>query len=389
MDQYLLEANQMAAELKDWRHYLHQNPELGLDLPVTTVFVKEKLISFGLEPQEISPSALTCLIEGKTSGKTFLLRADMDALPMPETTALPFKSTKENMAHTCGHDLHATMLLGAAKLLQDNRSHFKGTVKLMFQPGEETLEGAKAMIAAGIMESPHVDAAMAMHMMLDGPVGGIGYGHDYMSSSSDNFTIAIKGRGCHGAMPHTGIDPLNAAVHIYQSLQSLIARENPTDAVTALSVCQLTAGGSFNIIPDTAFMRGTLRTYDPKVRRHMKQRIADITRLTAQMFQAEADFTWASAAPSIKSDSQLVQELVRYIDDMDYDFYKIPDYRIPPSEDFSYVSELVPATFLLLCAKVEDNDFPHHNPNVVFDEDALPLGAAIYAQCATQWLNNN
>lgn len=389
MSVYLRKANEMEEDLRSWRRYLHQNPELGLDLPITTAFIVDRLKSFGLAPKEISQSGIVCLVEGKEKGGTFLLRGDTDALPMPEEADLPFKSRKENMAHTCAHDMHATMLLGAAKLLSESRGNFKGTVKLMFQPGEETLEGARSMIAAGLLDNPAVDAAMGMHVMLDGPVGGIGFGTGYMSSSSDSIVIDIMGKGGHGAMPHQSVDPINVGAHIYLACQSLIARENPTNATTALSICQFTAGSSFNIIPDTAYLRGTLRTYDPSVRERMKQRLPEIVGHTAAAFGAKAECSFPKSVPSILSDAELVNDLVGYIDKLGYDFYKIPDYKIFPSEDFSVVSEKVKSTYLVLCAKTEGNDYPQHNPFVVFDEAVMPLGAAIYAQCAAEWLNNH
>ena len=199
---YQEQAKAFESELQVWRRYLHQYPEIGLDLPITTQYIKETLQGFGLEPKEISPSGILCEIEGKEKGKTFLLRGDSDGLPMAEETSLPFKSKHENRAHSCGHDMHTTMLLGAAKLLSENRDTFRGVVKLMFQPGEETLQGAASMIEAGLLENPHVDAALGMHVLLDGPAGGFAYGSGYMSSSSDSFHIKITGKGCHGAMPH-------------------------------------------------------------------------------------------------------------------------------------------------------------------------------------------
>ena len=386
---YQEQAKAFESELQVWRRYLHQYPEIGLDLPITTQYIKETLQGFGLEPKEISPSGILCEIEGKEKGKTFLLRGDSDGLPMAEETSLPFKSKHENRAHSCGHDMHTTMLLGAAKLLSENRDTFRGVVKLMFQPGEETLQGAASMIEAGLLENPHVDAALGMHVLLDGPAGGFAYGSGYMSSSSDSFHIKITGKGCHGAMPHQGIDPIAVAVHIYLTYQHLIARENPTNATTALSVGELSAGSVSNIIPETAIMKGTLRTYDPQVRCHMRKRIEEIAVQTGALFNATVEFTWTGGVPSILSDETLVKELVGYIDKLGYDFRKIPDYKIFPSEDFALVSEKVTSTYLLLYAKKEGNDFPHHSPFVDFDEAALPLGAAIYAQCATQWLNHH
>lgn len=390
MKTYLEKAREIESEILGWRRYLHQNPELGLDLPVTAKYIKETLASFGLEGKEISPSGIVCLIEGKAGpGKTFMLRGDSDALPMPEDTDLPFKSMKEAAAHTCGHDMHSAMLLGAAKLLSENRDAFKGTVKLMFQPGEEVLQGAKSMIDAGLLENPKVDAALGMHVMMDGLVGGIGHGVGALSASSDNYMITIHGKGSHGAQPHNSIDPINVVMHIYQAFQSLIARENPPDQTTIISVCQITSGYATNIIPETAFMQGTLRTYNRDVRDKMVKRIEEIAELTAQMFHARAEFTWKSNVPSILGDEELIGKLVGYIDEMDPGIYKMPNMRMLGSEDFSLVSEKVPSTFIALMANPEGGTYAHHNPKIIFDEGVLVYGSSIYAQCATEWLNNN
>lgn len=373
--------------LKD-RRYLHENAEIGMNLPVTAAYVMRRLREIGLEPKEICSSGVTAVIDGGKPGKTILLRADMDALPMEEHNELPYK-TKTCFAHTCGHDMHAAMLLTAAQMLFEKRDLLQGRVKLMFQPDEESFTGAHHMIEAGILRNPDVDAAMGMHIMLDDKVGTICYGEGNMTSSCDGFKLIIKGKGCHGAMPQLGIDPINVGVHIYLAFQELIAREVPPTETAILTFGQFTAGSNSNIIPETAVLQGTLRTYNKEVRDKLVTRMKEIAQFTAKTYKAEVEYEVLAAIPSIYTEPDMLKEMVGYIREMGGDFKEIPQFRLTPSEDFAFIAQKVPSVFLLNCAKVEGNPYQHHNPGVIFDEGALPIGAAIHAQCAVNWLKNH
>ena len=242
-----------ALELKEetikHRRYIHEHAEAGIYLPKTKAYVIETLKSFGIEPEVCGEGVAATL--GK-EGKVLLLRADMDALPMPEESGEVFACPDQKTAHACGHDFHAAMLLTAAKMLKENEHLLQGTVKLMFQPAEETFEGSKNMIEAGILENPKVDAALAYHVSPGKmPVGIYMYNdNSTMMYSVDGFKIDIKGKGTHGAYPQAGIDPINIAVHIYLALQELIARECDSAHACVLTVGQLQAGTAANIIPD-------------------------------------------------------------------------------------------------------------------------------------------
>ena len=223
-------ADGLQEELVEIRRHLHQNPEIGLELPKTVAFVKEKLTEYGYDPQSCGESGIT-VVAGKKPGKTFLLRGDMDALPIKELTDLSFKSENGYM-HACGHDMHTTMLLGAAKILKEFEDELEGQVKLLFQPGEEILSGSKVCIENGVLENPKVDAGMMMHVF---PFSTLKVGQimptpgGTFMASADWFEINIKGRGGHGSQPETSIDPNNVAVHIYTALQELSARENGSE----------------------------------------------------------------------------------------------------------------------------------------------------------------
>ena len=271
---FLERAMELKEELTANRRWLHQHPELDLETKETTAFVTEKLREMGCNPVPVSPNGVLVTL-GPSTGKTFLLRADMDALPIQEESGLPFASSTDGKAHCCGHDLHTAMLLGAAKLLKERESELTGTVKLLFQPGEENMKGAKAMIRQGILESPHVDAAMAIHVNSVVPTGKLLVFTGPACASSDLFTIKIKGRGGHGSTPNKTIDPLNVAAHILISLQELQARELKAGETGVLTIGSIQGGDTFNVIPSEAVMKGTIRTYSSEVQELLIRRMKE------------------------------------------------------------------------------------------------------------------
>lgn len=383
-------ANSLKDEIVANRRFLHENAEVGDNLPVTTEYVMKELKNLGLEPKEICKSGIVATIKGDKPGKTILLRADMDALPMNESSGLPF-SSKTSCAHTCGHDLHTSMLLGAAKMLLENKENIHGNVKLMFQPAEEIFTGAQAMLDNGLMENPSVDASVDMHVMTEIPLGSIAYRPGYSTSSCDGFEINIQGVGCHGAQPQNGVDPINVGAHIHLALQALIARDTPPDKIATLTICQFTSGNTPNIIPETATLKGTMRTQDKDVRTKLLKRFKDVVEYTAKSFGATAQIKVLSDVPSIYVNPELLETCINYIDEMGYDFNYMKDYIVTASDDYARVSELVPSIFLAIGAGPYEKDkvYPNHNPNVIFNEDCLPMGAAIFAQCAFRWLEDN
>ncbi len=388
MNEFLKRALELNDSIQADREQLHRNPECGMDLPQTTKYVLDRLHAMGIEAEEICQSGVVGLIKGKKPGKVYLLRADMDALPMPEDNELSFKSTVPNMAHTCGHDMHTAMLLAAAQLLKEKEDELEGTVKLMFQPAEETFNGSKTMIEAGVLENPKVDAGSAIHVMLDWAAGAYGYGKGYMTSSCDGFKITVHGKGCHGAMPELGIDPINVGIHIYQAFQNLIAREAGPKETACLTFGQFSAGTTANIIPAEAVLQGTLRTYSQTLREKLVRRMHEIVEAAAAMFGAQVDYEVLSSVPSCYTDPAVLEELKGYVADLGMTCGS-SDYKVTPSDDIAFISEKIPMVYLMLGAKVEGNPFPHHNPKVLFDARSMPYGAAIHAQCAFEWLKNH
>lgn len=389
MTNYFKEALKYKDELIEKRRALHQIPEVGLDLPKTKAYVKGELEELGLEVKEYGTSGLSTLIQGeKGEGKCIMIRADMDALPMSEENGSPFASTG-NTAHTCGHDLHSAIGLTAAKVLLKEKANFKGTVKLMFQPAEEIFAGSKMMIENGILENPQVDRALALHTALDKETGSICYNEGYVATSSDNFKIIIKGKGGHGAYPHTTIDPINVAVNIYTNFLELIARECPPQETSTLTFGMLSAGSNSNIIPDLAEMQGTLRAYNPEVRNKLKTRMLEIIEGLKISTKAEIDLDFFTGVPSLYSDPEFTREIVGYIKNSDFDGELIPDSRIMASEDMALVAEKVPTAYFNVNCKLPGNNFSHHNPGVDFDENMMPIGLGLMLTAVVSWLNNN
>lgn len=393
MNKIMSQAKLIYDDLITIRRTIHSNPEVGAKLPKTKAYVIDKLKEFGYEPQEICESGVVATISGKNPGKTFLLRADMDALPVVEATECDFKSTNGSM-HACGHDMHTAMLLGAAKLLRENQDDIEGTVKLVFQPDEEGFTGAKKMLAAGVLENPHVDAAMAMHVHSGTPSNMVLCGLGNSIAGCNRFRIVVKGTGCHGAMPELGVDPINIAAHIYISLQELIAREIPATKAAVVTIGKFVGGEAPNIIPREVIMEGTIRSLDKEIGEFIFNRINDITVNTAKMFRGEAELIELSSVPPLTNNTDLAKEITSYVKDLiGENLVNLFEGGGMGSEDFASYSYEVPSVYMMLGAGTKQENLlygePMHNEKVVFNEEILATGSAIHAYSAIMWLKNN
>ncbi len=377
-------------EIKASRRWLHANPEISDELDATASFVAEKLREMGYFPREISKNGIIADLGDPRSGKTFLLRADMDALPIVEKTDLDFSSKNTNM-HACGHDMHMAMLLGAARLLKERENELKGMVRLVFQPDEEGLTGARAMIAGGLLKEPEVSAAMAFHIW-PGEIeaGLIAWTDGTIMSSQDRFKITIKGKGGHGARPELSIDPIIVGASIHTSLNEIIAREISAKDTAVLTVGIFKAGDAPNIIPETAILEGTLRTFDERTREFIKQRMVKISTLTAEKYRAECTIEFMGEIPALKNDAKTARELIKYTEELGIKNTYIESEMC--SEDFAFIAQKVPSGYFLLGAGGKNERYKGgslHNPTVVFNEDALIYGAAALAHGAIRWLEEN
>ena len=404
-DQLLEEALQLKETIISNRRYLHSHPETGFDLNETKAYVKQELIDMGYEPVECGRAGLVALAGGKKEGKVFMIRADMDALPVKEEADVDFASTNGRM-HACGHDMHASMLLGAARLLKQHEDEIQGTIKLMFQPAEEIFEGSHDMIENGLLKNPDVDAALMIHVMagMPFPAGTVIVSSPGVSApAADIFRIQVKGKGCHGSMPNTGIDPLNAAAHILIALQEINTRELSVVDQAVLTIGSMNAGTAPNVIPDVVTMGGSLRTYDGEVRDYIKKRLVEIAEGVAKTFRAEAEVTFTSGCPTLNNDKEVSLSCEKYVKELlgPGKAFSVAELnamggggsssKSAGSEDFAYVSQEVPSVMLALAAGQPDKGYcyPQHHPMVKFDEEALAGGSAVYAYTAMRWLEEH
>lgn len=374
------------------RRYFHTNAEVGLDMPKTTAYVIQKLSEYGIEARRCGKGVTATIGSG---GKVILLRADMDALPMAEESGLDFACPTGTEAHCCGHDLHAAMLLTAARMLKEYESELKGTVKLMFQPAEETLQGAKNMIENGILEDPVPDAALAYHVGVGKMPTGLYMYNDSGAAimfSSDRFQIIVHGKGAHGAYPHTAIDPINIGVHIHLALQELIAREVDPFAACALTVGQFNAGSAPNIIPETATLSGSIRTDNKEIREKLCRRLEEVAEKTAEVYGGTASVEWSDGVPPLMCDADLTREIAGYMEELPVPgLREYPGITASASEDFALICDRIPGVMMYLSAGFPDErgEADAHNPKVQFNEDVLPFGAAAYAHSAVKWLETH
>lgn len=396
-EQILREAKALQEEIKSHRLWLHTHAETGFDLAETKPYVKSALTEMGYTVQECGKAGLVTTV-GKPGGKVLLLRADMDALPIAEEADVDF-ACKNGRMHACGHDMHTAMLLGAAKILKAHESELGGTVKLMFQPAEEIFEGSKDMIASGVLENPRPDAALMIHVAagMPLPAGTVVVSAPGVSApAADYFTIRVHGKGCHGSAPQNGIDPLTAAAHILIALQEIHARELSASDEAVLTIGTFHAGEAGNVIPDTATMGGTIRTYDEKTRAYLKERMTAIAQSIAEAFRASAEVSFGSGCPTLVNDKDLSEKVTGYLKGLlganraftTAELNGGKPARGGGSEDFAYVSHEVPSLMLALAAGEPSKGYPYpqHHPKVKFDESVLSTGAAVFVDCALQYL---
>lgn len=379
----LQEAAAYQEQLVQTRRYLHSHPETGFDLKNTTEYVRKELIAMGYEPVMCGKSGIIALAGKKKSGKVFLIRGDMDALPIKEESDVPFSSDNGKM-HACGHDMHTTMMLGAARLLKSHEYEIEGTVKLMFQPAEEIFEGSDDMINAGVLNSPDVDAAMMIHVMAGLPIPAgtvISCDGGVSAPAADYFYIDIQGKGCHGSMPNNGVDPITIAAHIITGLSEINSRELGLSDDAVITIGTINAGNAANVIPDTAHMSGTIRTYDEETRSYIKQRVSDIASNIASAYRGSASVTYGSGCPCLLNNPDLATCSAKYLNELLGPSRTFTAAQLNAmsgggkaskstgSEDFAYVSQKVPSIMFALAAGTPQDGYcyPQHHPKVKFD----------------------
>ncbi|MGN0108239.1 MAG: M20 family metallopeptidase [Hominilimicola sp.] len=374
-------------ELISIRRKLHAIPETDFEEVKTADFIRKKLEEYNIPYTAAAKTGTVALIKGRNSGKTVLLRADIDGLPIKDESDFEVKSEREGYMHACGHDIHTTCLLGAAKILNSMKDSLNGNVKLVFQPAEEGAGGALPMLEEGIMENPHVDGAFALHVESLEKTGNIQIKDGSIMASPDDFEIIIHGVGGHGAYPEKSVNPLAVGAAILEKYHEIPKKYNLPCVVT---ICSFNGGSCRNAIPDTAVMTGTARSIDPITRKKLIELLEAIANDTAKEMNATLDFNFNVLFPPVVNDSKM-NEIVRHsakklncINDV-----VTLDKPSMAGDDFSYFGECVPSAYFKLGVGNTEKGavYPIHNPRFMADEDALPIGSSIMAQTAIDFLD--
>lgn len=373
------------------RRSIHQQPELAYEETRTSALVAARLRELGLDVRTgVGGTGVVGLLRGANSGRTVLLRADMDALPIQEENDVSYVSQTPGVMHACGHDAHTAILLGVARVLSERRDSFAGAIKFMFQPAEEGGAGALRMIEDHVLDDPPVDAAFALHVDAERRVGQFTVRPGPSNASSDRFTIVVRGKGGHAASPHRTIDPIVVGAQIVVALQTLVSREVSPIEPAVLTVGSLTGGTAFNVIPDRAIIRGTVRAYREDVRAHLQQRIGELSQGIALGMRASAELEYRIGYPVLRNDPDkvaLVRDALTSLLGPDAVGDRSPSMG---AEDFSFVLRKVPGAFMYL--GVRDRSWksprPVHTATFDLNEDALPIGVAALSQTALRFLES-
>jgi len=376
----------LVPELIALRHRIHEEPELSGHEEQTAALVAERLRVLGLAPRTgVGGHGVVAEIQGARPGPTIALRADMDALPIEEAGSLPYRSRRQGVMHACGHDGHTTMLVGAAQVLAGLRESLPGRVRLLFQPAEETVNGAMRMCDAGAMEG--VDAIVALHGWPGVPLGTVGIREGAMMASADTFDLVVRGQGGHAAYPHRCVDPILVGAQIVQALQSIASREvDPSDPVV-VSVTRFEAGTAHNVIPETARLAGTFRTLNARTREEMPARIERIAGQIAAAHRAACEAVFTRGAPPVLNDPGMTARIARVAAEVvgPEGVAQVPHSSMG-AEDFAFYLEHAPGAMFRLGL----GDCPAiHTPSFDFDDRALAVGVELFARIALDYLRLN
>ena len=355
-------------------------------LPKSSAYIKEQLDDLGIEYSTLLDGSCITAVLGQGES-CIMLRADFDALPIEELSGEEFASENGCM-HACGHDMHASMLLGAAKLLKQHEDALPGRVKLFFQPGEEAAHGAATCIEEGVLRNPQPDVAFALHVASQVPVGVFAWGEQALARNH-SFDIEFPGVGGHGSMPYMCVDPITPAAYVHLGLQELLAREIKASEEVALTTGAFNAGAAANVIPQTALLKMNMRTFDDRLHDKLFKRVGEIAAGTGAAYRVGVEVKTTSDDPALICDAELSNMVSQTITGL------VPSVRVLDgklhvmgSEDFSYIAKELPSAYFMIGARMDDIEeiFGQHHPQVRFNERCLPLGAAIHAAVAFEWL---
>jgi amidohydrolase len=383
------EAQALSDYTREQRRDFHRHPELGFQEFRTAGIVARELSELGLEVSTgVGQTGVTALLEGDRTGPVILVRFDMDALPVTEETGAEYASLTPGVMHACGHDGHTAIGLTLARLLQARKQDLAGTVKFVFQPAEEGLGGAEAMIASGVLENPKPDMALALHLWNELPVGSLGITPGPVMAASEAFQVRIHGHGGHAAIPQQTIDPLLAAAQVVTVLQSIVSREISPLESGVLSVTSLRAGTTFNVIPEIAELLGTIRSFQPDVRKRLLDRFHQVVVGVSQAMGCRAEVEIKETTPAVVNDPEVTRQL-RAVAQRSFPNHVIEDqYRTMTSEDMAFMLESIPGCYFFVGTANPEKGLvaPHHHPRFDIDEEALPEAAALMGSVVSELL---
>ncbi|OMF60814.1 N-acyl-L-amino acid amidohydrolase [Paenibacillus sp. FSL R5-0490] len=380
----LTKVDEVYSEVIEWRRYLHENPELSFQEVHTANYVYKKLESFGgLDLSRPTETSVLARLKGSKPGRVIALRADMDALPIGEKTGLPFASKNAGVMHACGHDAHTSMLLGAAKLLTEDKENLSGEIVFIFQHAEELPPGgARELVAAGVMEG--IDQVVGLHLMATIPFGTIGIRDGAITSASDIFEITVQGKGGHASTPELTVDPVAAGAQIVSGLNHIVARSvGPLDSAV-VSVTRFHGGEAFNVIPDTVEIGGSVRVLDNTTRELVKKRISETAEGIARAHGAEVKVEYTYGYNPVVNNAELTKEITNLLETQFTD--RNIEWIDPMlgGEDFSAFSEVRPGCYIMIGAGNDQKGitFPHHHPKFDLDEEAMKDGLKFHVLSA-------
>jgi len=371
-----------------WRRDFHRHPEIGFQETRTAGIIAEELRQLGLEVQTgLGQTGVVGLLEGEEDGPTLLLRFDMDALPVREENQTDYISRSPGVMHACGHDGHMAMGLAVARIMAGYQEKMAGRIKFLFQPAEEGLGGALAVMAAGVLENPRPDAVLAMHLWNDIPYGKIRVTPGPTMASSSIFSLTVRGKGGHGAAPHRSIDPILAAAHIVTALQSIVSRNiDPLESVV-VTIGQMSAGTTFNVIPDKAILKGTVRSYNVELHREVYRRILEMAQNMAAALRCSASLETVAIVPAVINagppTAAVHRAAVAVVGAED-----VIQGRTMGADDMGFILQEIPGCYFFIGSQNEEKGthYPHHHPRFDFDERAMVLGVATMAQAAAGYV---
>ena len=378
-------AEDIKTKVTDIRHDIHQHPELGLEEFRTAEIIERFLDEINVSHKRCGGTGIVAVV-GSGEGHTVALRADMDALQMPETSDIPYASVHENIAHACGHDGHVAMLLGTAWVLKQLEHELNGTVKLLFQPAEEKGVGAPEMLANGAFDPPEPEAIYALHGWPEFPPGKVGIRFGAMLASTVTFEIVVKGQGTHGALPHIGIDPLTIAARIIEGIQHIRSRMISPLAPIVITIGKIRGGSASNVIPDTVTMLGTMRALDSETRRKVLDMMERMITGTAKASGGNAELNILGIFPATTNDIRST-ELARDVITETLGPESVVEVQEPSmgGEDFSYFLERIPGSFIMLGV---GDKYPIHNESYDFNDESIPVGIRIMSGIALKFLQH-